>query len=316
MSVYTRIKERLEKKELIFLDGPVGTELVRRGIRWRQHGMRTDAERVLAIQREYIAAGADVIRTNTFQLNPRTYANLFRDLDHMRRIGAEGLEQQAGQLIRKAVRLALEAREGSEKDRMVAVAGSVSPLNHCFRPDLAPSFEEARKEHAEIIGWMKEEGVDFVLLESMNTVSEARAAARSARDAGLPFWVSFVIGPEGNVLSGEDLSDALEAIVKLGPDAILVNCGPPEEITKAVTRLRQFTDLPIGAYAHIGRYDPPSWKFEFFPHFVETDAYPPEAYARHAGEWVRLGAGIIGGCCGTTLDHIRALREALVRSES
>ena len=84
----------------------------------------------------------------------------------------------------------------------------MSPLQHCFRPDLAPAEQEARAEHAELASLLAEGGVDLLLLESMNTVGEARAAMEAARATGLPFWVSFVIGPDGNVLSGEELGAA------------------------------------------------------------------------------------------------------------
>lgn len=311
MSAYAQLKDRLERGGLVILDGGVGTEIVRRGVRWRQHGLKTSPETVLAVHREYIEAGADVITTNTFQLNPRTYLNLFRNIDHMRRIGAAGLETLAIECIRIAVRLALQAREVSG-DTRVAVAGSCSPLNHCFRPDLAPSHESAYREHAEIARCMRDEGVDFILLESMNTIEEARAGAEAVRDAGLPVWVSFVLGPEANVLSGEDLSEAVRAVGELGADAVLINCIPPEDVASALQRLKASTNRPVGAYAHIGRYDPPSWKFEFFPNFVGTESYPPEIYARHTEEWVKLGARIVGGCCGTTPAHIRALKKALV----
>jgi methionine synthase I (cobalamin-dependent) len=103
MQAFSALRERLERGETIVLDGPMGSELVRRGVRWRDHGMRTDPELVLALHEEYIGAGADVIRTNTFQLNRRVYLNVFRSAEHMRHIGAPGLEQRAAELTRRAV---------------------------------------------------------------------------------------------------------------------------------------------------------------------------------------------------------------------
>ena len=78
--------------------------------------------------------------------------------------------------------------------------------------------------------------------------------------------------------------------------ATLVNCAPPEDIGVAVKQLKDC----FGAYAHVGKFDPPSWKFEFVPQFVETDAWPPERYAERAATWIESGARIVGGCCGTS----------------
>jgi S-methylmethionine-dependent homocysteine/selenocysteine methylase len=169
----------------------------------------------------------------------------------------------------------------------------MSPLEHCFRPDLAPSFDEALPEHTEIASLLAEAGVDLLLLESMNTVAEARAAVQAARSTRLPVWISFVVDRAGNLLSGE-------ALPEIEADAVLVNCAPPEDIARATG-----TGSVQGGYAHIGKFDPPSWKFEFFPQFSGTEAWPPERYAAEARTW---NVQIIGGCCGTTPDHIRALK--------
>jgi S-methylmethionine-dependent homocysteine/selenocysteine methylase len=286
------------------LDGGVGSELVRRGVRWRVNGLRTDAPVVAAVHDAYLDAGADVLRTNTFQLNRRSYRNVFRDAAHMRHIGAPDLEQRIPELMPRAVALAQEARERSGRAE-VAIAGVMSPLEHCFRSDLAPSDDAARAEHAEIAQLLARAGVDLLLLESMNTIAEARVAMDAARATGLPVWISFVVGADGNVLSAE-------ALDPLGADVILASCAPPEDIDRALTRLGNHT--PFGAYAHLGRFDPPSWKFEFFPQFIGTDAWPPGDYAATARRWREQGAQVIGGCCGAGPEHIRALKADLARA--
>lgn len=310
MDVYAGLRERIERGETVVMDGGIGTELVRRGVRWRGHGMRRDAETVQQLHEEYLAAGADVIRTNTFQLNHRVYLNVFRNAEHMRHIGATGLETRATELLGQAVALARAARERSGRTDTV-IAGVMSPLEHCFRPDLAPSDDVARAEHREIAAVLVDAGVDLLLLESMNTVREACAATAVAAETGKPVWVSFVIGPDGNVLGGESLGDAARSVRDLGAEVVLVNCAPPEDLTRAVETLVSLGYAPVGAYAHIGKFDPPSWKFEFFPQFSQTEAWPPERYVSVAETWRQLGARVIGGCCGTQPAHIRALREAL-----
>ena len=143
MSAYEGLRARLDRGEVVVLDGPMGSELVRRGVRWRQHGLRTDADAVLALHREYLAAGADVLRTNTFQLNRRTYQDVFRDTEHMRQIGAPGLERRLTELIPRAVSLARAARDEAGAAQ-VPIAGVMSPLEHCFRPDLAPRVRDSQ----------------------------------------------------------------------------------------------------------------------------------------------------------------------------
>ncbi len=306
---YDEIKQKLERGGTVILDGGVGTEVLRRGVYWRCHGIEQRPEAVEQVHADYLSAGADVIRTNTFQLNRRAYLNLFHGLEHMRRIGPKGLEDKWALLTRRAVELAREARKKAGKAANgTAIAGVISPLEHSFRPDLAPSEAECRKEHAEIVEVMKSSGVDFILLESMNTVQEARAACETARAAGLPVWVSFVVREDARLLGREPLTEAVKAVEAAGADAIAVNCAPVGDITAALSALAKLSRRPAGAFAHIGRYDPPSWKFGFYPRFSGSDAIPPAKYLEAARGWQRAGAKIIGGCCGTTPEHIRALR--------
>jgi len=298
--MYELIQSRLEKQQTILLDGGLGSELVRRGVRWRKHGLLSDESAIRQLHEDYLEAGADVLRTNTFQLNERVYLNVFHDRDHMRHIGAPGL----GELVR-------QARVRRESERRVAIAGVLSPLEHCYRPDLAPQAEECREEHEGLANLFAEEGVDFLLLESMHTIEEARVALAAGRSAGLPVWVSFVLGPEGNLLSREPIETAVAAMEDEGASAILVNCAPPEDVTKALERVKGSCSTHFGGFAHIGRFSPPSWKFEFFPQFIETEQWPPERYKAEAKRWRDHGATILGGCCGTSPAHISVLRDWL-----
>ncbi len=301
---------------MVLLDGGVGTEILRRGVYWRCHGIEQHPEAVRQVHADYLAAGADVIRTNTLQLSGRSYLDLFHGLEHMRRIGAKDLEHKAGKLVRQAAELARDAcRQGGRETGGVAVAGVVSPLEHCFRPDLTPPLDQCRAEHAETVEHLKAAGVDFILFESMNRIAEARVACEVARASGLPVWVSFVVREGGRLLSKESLAEAVRAVEPLGVDVISANCAPPADITAALVELRKHRRGPVGAYAHIGRYDPPSWKFGFYPRFSLTDSVPPARYLKAAREWKKMGAQVIGGCCGTTPEHIRALRDGLLTNE-
>ena len=140
-------------------------------------------------------------------------------------------------------------------------------------------------------------------------VPGALVAAEAARATGLPFWASFVLGPEGQVLSGEPLADVAAKLRAAGAEAVLVNCFPPDAVEPA---LRALSDGgPTGALPHLGKFDPPSWKFEFFPRFSQTEEWRPERVAGLAGDWLRAGARIIGTCCGSGPGHTRALVQLL-----
>lgn len=304
MSAYDRIRDRLTAGQSVVVGGPMGAELVRRGVRWRGHGMLTDADAVLALYRDYVAAGPDVIRTNTFQLNHRIYLDVFRDKAHMAHIGAPGLATRATELTRKAVQLARQARDDAGPSD-IAIAGVVGPLEHVFRPDLAPEETVAHEEHKELIGIMAEAGVDMILLEGMNTLAEARVAAAAAIGAGLPFWASFALGPDGLLLGGDILAGAARAMRDQGAGAVLVNALPPGDVTAALPSLT--AGGPGGAMPMVGRYDPPSWKFEFFPQFCQVDTYSPEALVADAERWVAAGARVVGADGGAGPDHTRAL---------
>jgi S-methylmethionine-dependent homocysteine/selenocysteine methylase len=297
----------------------MGSELVRRGVRWRGHGMLTDTDAVRALYAEYLETGADVLRTNTFQLNRRIYLDVFRDEAHMAHIGAPGLATRHVDLTRRAVELARAARDGSGRAD-VAIAGVMSPLEHCFRPDLAPDEEAARREHAELAATLADTGADLLLVESMNTLAEALIALEAARATGLPIWVGFVLGPEGRLLGGDGLVTAAATVRERGAQAILVTNLPPDDATAALRVLAgahgmdgagsaagAAPTVPIGVLPHIGKYDPPSWKFEFFPRFAETETWAPERLAALAEEWRTLGARIVGGDAGSGPEHTRAL---------
>lgn len=289
----------------------MNTELVSRGVRWRKHGLLTDTVPVEQLHREYLNAGADVIRTNTFQLNRLTYLNVFRNPEHQAHIGAPGLADLVPQLLRTAMRLAKQARTKAMKTEKVAIAGVLSPLQHCYRPDLAPSEDEARREHEYMARIFAEEKADLIMAESMNTIREAKGALAAGRAVGLPVWVSFVLGPEGELLSKEPLAQACAEMERGGAEAVLVSNSPPEDVSRAMARLRGMTKLPFGGFAHIGKFSPPSWKFDFFPQFIETESWPPERYANEVKGWLEQGATIIGGCHGTRPAHIAELRARL-----
>lgn len=287
------------REDMILLDGAMGTELERRGVDtslplWSAAALDVAPHVVQQIHLEHILAGAQVITTNTFRTN-------------LRALRKAGIAHRMRELTFRAVVLARAAIEASGRQGLVRIAGSMAPVEDCYTPELVPSDAELRAEHALLARYLAEAGVDLLLIETQNTAREAVAAARAAAETGKPFWVSFTLDAENRLLSGELLAEAVRAVLPLGPQAILVNCIPTAQMREAMRLLRRLVPptIPIGAYANAGRVDEATgvWTME--------GGDTPEGYAEAAQQWLAEGATIIGGCCGTTPEHIAALSAAL-----
>ncbi|MFO0820071.1 MAG: homocysteine S-methyltransferase family protein [Pirellulales bacterium] len=279
------------KLENLLLDGATGTELNRRGIDtrvplWSARALTSDQglQTLRQIHRDYLDSGATVITANTFRTHRRALANTGYDSQSLTRLAVE------------AARDAIEQWGGIGQ-----VAGSVAPLEDCYRPDLVPSEKACRAEHAERLQHLADAGVDLILIETMNSIREAVIAAQLAVATGLPTWVCFVCGQDGRILSGESLTLAAEFLLPLGIEAMGVNCGPADSLGKPLTELRAICgpEFPLVAYGNIGYADAKEG-------WVNTDAVDPEVYVRYAERWP---AQILGGCCGTTPAHIRRLHD-------
>ena len=287
----------LSQPRQLILDGATGTELNRRGVDtglplWSANALMNDrdAKILQQIHEDYLRAGADIITTNTFRT-------------HRRALAPSGNADRALELTRRAVDTARAAIANVKSDLPKFVAGSVSTLEDCYRPDLVPPDDELRAEHFERIHHLVECGVDLVLIETINTIREAVIMARLAIDTGVPVVVSFVCDREGRILSGETLTQAANQLLPLGISAIGVNCGPTPNFAKPLAELEIACgkDFPLIAYGNIGDVDEKvGW--------VNTDSANPKAYCEHAVHW---HVKIVGGCCGTTPEHIRQLKLAL-----
>ncbi len=284
-------ERRIAEGAVIVADGATGTEIERRGLHtglplWSSHALIERPEAVEEIHRDYVAAGAEILTANTFRTQARTLARA-------------GAGDRARELTHLAVALARRAAGGS--DRMIFVAGSMPPLEDCYRPDRVPPDADLEREHREHARHLADAGADLLLIETVNTVREARAALAAAGSTGLPVWVSFVCGPEARLLSGETLDDALAAVARFSPAVVGVNCLPPRHVGACLPLLAAGA-APFGVYANLGEPDDESG-------FTRSDECDPEDFAAHARIWRRSGARIVGGCCGTGPDHIRALAD-------
>ncbi len=282
----------------LLLDGATGTELNRRGIDtglplWSANALTTDAGlNVLRdVHLDYLNAGADVITTNTFRTHRRVLA---------------GKGFSARDLTLRAVATAREAVVAFAKPAIVA--GSLSSLEDCYRPDLVPPSDECHAEHSERIDHLVAGGVDLLLIETMNSIREAVIAAKIATATGLPTWVSFVCDKKGHILSGESLTHAAEILMPLGVKALGVNCIPAQNLAQPLTELLAVCgeSFPLMAYGNIGYVDDEQG-------WINTDSTAPEGYLQHAQSWP---AQIIGACCGSTPEHIRKLNQGWKNSST
>ena len=278
--------------KVYLLDGAVGTELARRGVPTRGGLFSAAAlldERGRAalrdVHRDYVDAGAEVITAATFRTNRRALA-------------AAGLESRFPELARLAVR---EAREAGGK--RARVAGSMAPLEDCYRPDLRPVPAQASREHLEHARALAGAGCDLLLVETVAAADEGLAAVAAAAATGLPVWVAVMATPGGTMLDGSDLGSFFRRAVAAGAGAALVNCTPPDGVDLALGAAAS-VGVPFGAYAHLGEVDPAvPWG--------NAPELSPDEYVRRALRWIERGATIVGGCCGTRPAHIRALSQAL-----
>jgi methionine synthase I (cobalamin-dependent) len=283
--------------DALILDGATGTELNRRGVDtglplWSANALLTDdGSRVLQqIHKDYLLAGADILTTDTFRT-------------HRRALAPSGNAERALELTRRAVDIARAAIASVPSGRPRFVAGSISTLEDCYRPDLVPPDGELRAEHSERVHHLLECGVNVFLVETINSIREAGVIARLATITGTPVIVSFVCNRDGKILSGESLTDAARELLPLGVSALGVNCGAAPDLAKPLSELQSAcpADFPLIAYGNIGYADEAAG-------WVNTDAEEPAAYCAHAVHWP---AKIIGGCCGTTPAHIAHLNEML-----
>lgn len=286
------LRRLLATRAPLILDGAMGTELARRGAEiglplWSANAVLASPELVLAVHREYCAAGADIITTNTFRTTPRAFRNA-------------RLPDRSAALTAQAVALAREARSGFP-GRTILIAGSMAPLEDCYRPDLVPPEADLEREHAVHARRLAEAGVDLLLIETMISVREAAAACRAATATGLETIVSFTCRTDGCLYGGEPLEEAVAAVVPPGPAALSLNCMSPRILGPVLRRLRELTGLPLAAYANVGTAgDERSGRGLV----VDVD---DEEYGAHARSWAHDGASIIGGCCGTTPGTIAAI---------
>jgi S-methylmethionine-dependent homocysteine/selenocysteine methylase len=294
---------------ITILDGGMGRELKRIGAPFRQPewsalAMIEAPDAVLAVHRSYVAAGAQVITTNSYALVPFHIGE--------ERFASEGqaLADRAGSVARQA------ADAGGAAS--VRVAASLPPLFGSYRPDLFNPAEAVRVLAPLVAGLAPH--ADLWLAETLSATAEARVVADMLKDDGRPLWLSFTLedgaddaAANPRLRSGEPVASAVELAIESGAAALLFNCSQPEVMEGAVTAALAAMNargaaIPIGVYANAFPPQPKEATANetILPIREDLD---PEGYAGWIERWLGAGASIVGGCCGIGPEHIARIAQ-------
>jgi homocysteine S-methyltransferase len=283
-------RERLQKEVIVF-DGGVGTYLYEKGIFINtcfDELNLTNPDIVREVHRDYVNAGADVIETNTFG------ANRFK-------LSAHGLENRVHELNLKGAQIAR-----SVAGETVLVGGSVGPLGIQIEPLGKLSFDEAKDAFKEQIAGLMEGGADLIVLETFSHIPELLQAIRAARELSttIPVMAQVTIGDDGNLLSGATLETLIRAIGSSGVDVIGLNCSVgPKAMLEALEDLKSLTAIPLSVQPNAGLPQNIGGRNIYLA--------SPEYMAEYAKRFILTGASIVGGCCGTNPEHVKAIRRAV-----
>lgn len=275
---------------IVLFDGAMGTTLYARGIfvnRCYDELNLSKPQLVKEIHRAYIQAGADVIETNTFG------ANQFK-------LRAHGFGEELALINYHGAKI---AREEAGED--LWIAGSVGPLGIPIEPWGPTSEDEAKEAFKEQIQALCDGGVDMIILETFSDPTEIHQAIKAAREiSDLPLIAQMTITEDGGTTYGTSVEQIAQFLTEWGADVVGLNCGVgPQILLTALEKMVKITDKPISVQPNAG-----------FPRNIEGRAIylsSAEYMAEYARRFILAGAKVIGGCCGTTPEYIRAMRSAI-----
>ncbi len=278
--------------KIVIVDGGMGTMIQSKGIPVEGPPEMlniTHPEVIAEIHRAYVDAGAEIVETNSFGASRIKLANY-------------NLEDKAYLLAKKAAQIAKKAVQGK-----ALVAGSVGPLGKLLKPVGDVPFDEAYQAFREQIKGLREGGADLIFVETMSDIREAKAAILAAKDESLPVFALMTFQEDGRTLLGVTPEAAAVALEAMGVEALGANCSTgPEKMLEVARKMASVTDKPLIFMPNAG-----------MPQMVDgKTVFPmrPENFASFAKDFVEAGACILGGCCGTTPEHIRYLKKALKNS--
>ena len=275
------------------LDGAMGTELMRAGLDlplpiWSGDVNLSHPDYVRKIHEAYLNAGADILTTNTFRTTPRAYRNNGFEEHEARERSHDSLE--------RAVEL---AKQSAGVD--IIVAGSIAPLEDCYEPDLFPGVEFAQREFRELAIWLQDAGIDVILFETMGSWPEIKTAISVTVDLHLPRWLSLILKNGNTLLDGTDLANILSNIKDYGIEMVLLNCNLCSVTADAVDVLLTDWKGSWGVYPNIGVAMPTK------EGIIEQKLSIKE-FANDVNNYLNSGAKVVGACCGSDPNYIKAAR--------
>ncbi|MBQ7588610.1 MAG: homocysteine S-methyltransferase family protein [Lachnospiraceae bacterium] len=284
-------------RDIIYLDGATGTNLMKRGMPrgvCPETWILENREIMTGLQLEYFEAGTNIVLAPTFT------ANRLKLMEY-------GLEDRIGEINRELVGVSKEARDRfliSNPSAKAYVAADLTMTGRQLKPMGTLDFEELVDIYKEQLKYITEAGVDVITVETMTSLQETRAALIAARETcDLPVLCSLTFEENGRTLFGTDGVTAVSVLESLGASAVGANCSTgPDRMTEVIKAMSGLADIPIIAKPNAGM---PALDNE------GNTVYNvgPDEFADQMLQLVESGASIIGGCCGTTPDHIRALRK-------
>ena len=278
----------------LILDGATGTELQKCGYKGdvsAEQWVLDNPESIVGIQKGYVAAGSNVLYSPSFGANRR-------------KLEEHGIFNRTADYNRRLATLSQKAADGR-----AFVAGDISPTGLFLSPLGEASFEELVDIYTEQAAGLEQAGVDLFVIETMMTLSDARAAVLAVRSVSdKPIFVTFTCDENGRSLSGTDITAALTVLQGMGIDAFGLNCSAgPAEMLPQIKRLREFSRVPLIVKPNAGMPEIQDGKTVY--------NCPPEQFVELVPEFLASGVAIFGGCCGTTAEHIAALSKALKNAE-
>ena len=289
------------KKKIWLLDGGMGQELIKNSKSdphplWSTYVMLEEPDLVRKAHVDFIEAGASVITLNTYSTTPE-------------RLQANDLLGKFSFFQKKAIDLAREAIDHTQKN--VLIAGCLPPLVASYRPDKAPEYDRCVDLYIQIVR-EQESFVDLFICETMASIKEAKAAVVAARTSGKSVWCGLTLedNEKCELRSGEKLKDSVNELQSLGQEEFLLNCSFPEVIDKGMKILSQNAKF-FGGYGNgFTSIEPLKTASNVSVLSARTDLGPRE-YSKHALNWAKQGASVVGGCCEIGPRHIKYLYDRL-----
>ena len=284
--------ERLGK-ELLFFDGGMGTLLQAEGLQPGELPETWNIERketIRKIHQSYFEAGSDIVLTNTFGANALKF--------HDENCSLKAIIDAAVENVR------FGAKAGIRDGRDYYVALDIGPTGKLLKPLGDLSFEDAYEAFKEVVQYGEKAGADLIHIETMSDTYEEKAAVLAAKEnTNLPVFATMIFDDKGKLLTGGDVPSVVALLEGLRVDALGINCGMgPKQMLPILQQIAQYTSLPIIVKPNAG-----------LPKQRDGQTYydvTPDVFAKQLQEIVKAGACVIGGCCGTTPKHIRAMISA------